>query len=111
MASRTQAPQRTRAARYVRAEDALPADLMALVQTHVEAAYVWIPSRATERRRLRDAEIFERRAAGESIHEVAMALGLTARRICQIQQRARRREPDATVRPGDDTPTPTGVTP
>jgi cell division protein FtsB len=61
-----------------------------LIQTHVESVYVWVPSRATERRRLRDAEIFQRRAAGESIHEVALALGLTARRICQIQQRARR---------------------
>ena len=92
MATCTQAPPPARAARYVRAEDALPADLLALIQAHVESVYVWVPSRATERRRLRDAEIFQRRAAGESIHEVALALGLTARRICQIQQRARRLE-------------------
>ena len=90
MATRTQAPRQSRAARYVRAEDALPADLVDLIQAHVESVYVWVPSRATERRRLRDAEIFQRRAAGESIHQVALALGLTARRICQIQQRARK---------------------
>jgi hypothetical protein len=95
MVTNTAAPPSARSPRYVKAEEALPPDLLAAIQEHVECVYVWIPSRLTERRRIRDAEIFQRRAAGESIHQVALAMGLTARRVCQIQQRARRQSRDA----------------
>lgn len=80
---------RTAVRRYACATTSLPPVLLAQVQNHVESVYLWIPARAVERRRERDAEVMRRRAGGESIHAVALAMGLTARRICQIQKRAR----------------------
>ena len=89
----TAVTRRATAPRYVVAEGVLPPALIAQIQDYAAGLYVWIPSRATQRRRARDEEIAKRRAAGESITEVAAALGLTARRVCQIQQRDRRAKP------------------
>lgn len=83
-------PTGARGSRYLRAQDVLPAELLDAIQGHVESIYLWIPSAALRRRRARDVEVMRRRASGESIHAVALAMGLTARRICQIQKRERR---------------------
>ena len=82
-------PRLRRASRYRRADEVLPPTLLVAVQGHVESVYLWIPSAAPKRRGERDAEVMRRRERGESIHAIALALGLTARRICQIQKRER----------------------
>jgi hypothetical protein len=73
--------------RSVSACDVLPDELIAEIQRHVAGTYVYVPAVGTRGRSSRVAEVLRLRAGGVSIAETARRVGVSVRRICQIQKR------------------------
>lgn len=70
--------------RRFNARDVLPPDLIEQVQSHVSAAYLWIPSSEMVERRQRADRVSGLRTGGMKIREIAAEVGLTERRVQQI---------------------------
>ena len=76
----TTRPQRVNAA------DVLPADLVAQLQQHVSAVYVWVPSTRGVASRRRAGRVVRLRAERHTIRAIALEVRLTERRVQQILQ-------------------------
>ncbi len=82
--------------RYIKAEDALPEDVISLIQQYVDGVTLYIPRKKENRKpwgcdtpyreelAVRNAAIREARAAGLSVHELAHRHHLSEKTIQRI---------------------------
>lgn len=80
--------------RSISAADVLPPELIAELQKHVQAVFVYVPAIGPSVRPSRDEAIVEARVAGKRVRDIAAEFGMTERRISQILSRKRRESDD-----------------
>lgn len=85
--------------RSVHASDVLPDDLVRQIQQYVTATYVYVPAVDARVQCERVLEVLRLRSAGVSITEVARKVGVSTRRVCQIQKADRARHAAGDTRP------------
>ena len=77
----------------VNANEVLPPNLVAQIQRHVAAAYLWIPSLGRQAARRRVERVVRFSADGMAPCEIAARVGITERRVYQILQAQRQGVP------------------
>ena len=85
-----------RAKRSIRAREVLPPELLAQVQEHAQACFLYVPSVTSVLRAARNARIINARAEGATLRLIADEFGITERRVFQILAAGRRRQAGAT---------------